>query len=371
MNPLSPQIPIVNYAKDVQQQIAEFDNTVVRCGLIGASGSGKSSLINAIVGEKVAAVGAIETTRDEQIIRHLGIEFVDLPGCGTTSWPQATYIQDLHLVDYDCFLLITSERFRESDHYLYQELTRLGRPCFLVRNKIDLAIEDEHRENDRSPEDTSRLVRNDIRERLGLDNQHSIYLTSALYPARYDLPQLLSDVQNSLRDVKRERLIADMAAYTEDAFKKKRDIAEKRVRLYAGLAAANGLNPVIGVDVLADIALLVKMGNEVADIYGLSEKRFKYMKRLLNPGSAAKLGVAVAAFASKYLAREGIKLLLKSVAKRVAGKELAKFIPFAGPLVAAGIGWKATFSLGDQLIDEAETLGRTILAEIQRHALEQ
>lgn len=37
---------------EARKQKDEFENTVVKCGIIGLSGSGKSSLINAIAGEK-------------------------------------------------------------------------------------------------------------------------------------------------------------------------------------------------------------------------------------------------------------------------------------------------------------------------------
>jgi hypothetical protein len=38
----------------------------------------------------------------------------------------------------------------------------------------------------------------------------------------------------------------------------------------------------------------------------------------------------------------------------------------AGPLIAAGIGWQSTFMLGEQLVDEAETLAGEILSDIVR-----
>jgi hypothetical protein len=37
-----------------------------------------------------------------------------------------------------------------------------------------------------------------------------------------------------------------------------------------------------------------------------------------------------------------------------------------GPLVAAGIGWQATFLLGEQLVQEAESLAEEVLAGIVR-----
>ena len=120
------------------QRQEEFEGARVRCGIIGLSGSGKSSIVNAIAGEKIAPVGSTEQTMEAQSFIHSGIEFVDLPGCGTEKWPHATYIDDLCLGAYDCFIIVTSNRLYEYDIYLHNELYgSMRKPCFIVRNKID------------------------------------------------------------------------------------------------------------------------------------------------------------------------------------------------------------------------------------------
>ena len=43
---------IRDFASRCREKIEEFEKTQVRCGLIGPSGSGKSSLINAIAGDR-------------------------------------------------------------------------------------------------------------------------------------------------------------------------------------------------------------------------------------------------------------------------------------------------------------------------------
>ncbi|MEN9826595.1 MAG: Interferon-inducible GTPase, partial [Pseudomonadota bacterium] len=45
-----------------EEQLQNLDKTEVRIALLGRSGTGKSSLMNALVGERVAASGAVETT---------------------------------------------------------------------------------------------------------------------------------------------------------------------------------------------------------------------------------------------------------------------------------------------------------------------
>src|SRR5262249_31989472 len=125
--------------------------------------------------------------------------------------------------------------------------------------------------------------------------------------------------------------------------------------------AVNGLNPIPGTDIAVDIGILLKLGLQIAEIYGLTSKQFEYVKRLLGPRAVPALLAKIAQFATKILAKEGIMTLLKQIAKRATAKEVSKWIPFVGPFIAAGIGWYTTFMFGDQLIDEAETLAREIL----------
>jgi hypothetical protein len=130
------------------------------------------------------------------------------------------------------------------------------------------------------------------------------------------------------------------------------------------LSAANGLNPVPGLDVAADIAVLLKFGQEVAHIYGLTKNQFEFIKRLLGPKVVPSILTKIAGFTAKYLAKEGIVVLLKQIATRTTVKTLSKYVPAIGPLIAVGIGWIATFGLCEQLVDEAHKLAKEILDEI-------
>jgi hypothetical protein len=114
------------------------------------------------------------------------------------------------------------------------------------------------------------------------------------------------------------------------------------------------------------VSLLLKLGEEIASIYGLTSSQFDYIKRLLGPRALPSLLAKVAQFGTRYLAREGLVGLLKRLASREVSRQSTRWIPMAGPLIAAGIGWQSTFMLGEQLVDEAETLADEILSDIVR-----
>ena len=202
---------IRDFAQERRKRIDEFDKTKVRCGIIGRAGSGKSSLINAIAGELIAKTGPIETTGLDpetgkvdtsfvaQEFTHKGLTLVDLPGCGTQNWPKETYIDKLKLNTFDCFLLVTSGRFFVEDAFLFRELTTHGKPCFVVRNMFDAAVESGLHDHPRHTEqETRESITRNIRQNLDSSCPNRIYLTSAWHPTRYDLAQLLDDISSVL-----------------------------------------------------------------------------------------------------------------------------------------------------------------------------
>jgi len=67
----------------------------------------------------------------------------DLPGVGTPSFPQATYLKDMGLRHFDIVILLTSTRFTEAELLLLEGMEYWGVPVFLVRNKVDVDVQNE------------------------------------------------------------------------------------------------------------------------------------------------------------------------------------------------------------------------------------
>jgi predicted GTPase/uncharacterized protein (DUF697 family) len=343
-----------------------YETTQVRCGITGIAGSGKSSLINAIAGEKIARVNVVEQTMEAQEHHHGGMTFVDLPGCGTQKWPKDTYVQKLGLATYDCFILVTSTRFYENDAYLYNQLaTVLRKSCFIVRNKFDEAVENNRIDNDSTEEQTRQVIEENIADNFKPDHPPKVYLTSARHPGKYDLPVLVESIIGSLTDMKRVRATADVAAWSGGVFKEKRSVAERVVSIYAGLSAANALNPIPGLDISVDLQLLNTLSEQVLHIYGLTAKQSEYMLKFLDSGKASvqALKQMTGRIGAKYATERGISILLKVIVSGELFKSLSKYIPLVGTLISAGLGYKRTYSYGEQLIDDCEAVAKEVLRE--------
>jgi len=224
----------------------------------------------------------------------------------------------------------------------------------------------ERRDNGLSEAEVREKIERDLLGRLRSVGTSRVFLVSAWHPTQYDLEALLEAIAEALDGVKRQRFYADMAAVGEEGLKRKREVLEKLLPYYAGAAAANGLNPIPGLDIAADLTILLKFANEVASAYGLDKKSMDFVVRMLGPERVPAIAAKIAQFTAKYLAKEGLVIVLRKVATQTAGKQMAKWVPLVGPLVAAGIGWKTTFMLGEDLIDEAEQLAREVFEVVAR-----
>jgi GTPase len=116
--------------------------------LVGRPNAGKSTLLNRLVGEKLAIVSpkpqttrnritGIKNRSDAQIV------FVDTPGLHAPSGPLGDFMQKtaeraLEDVDVACLLVDAAARRAEPDRFVLAALERQGVPAFCLLNKVDL-----------------------------------------------------------------------------------------------------------------------------------------------------------------------------------------------------------------------------------------
>ena len=351
----------------MQKDYQKKKEAIVNIAISGQSGAGKSSLINAIVGKKVAEVGSTETTMEIKKYESNGIHFSDLPGCGTLKFPKDTYIDNCKIGSFDAVIIVTANRFMENDFWLISEMVRLGRPIYLVRTKMDEAISNEMNDNGLTEYQTYEKVKSDIKNNIKSLVVSGIYLTTSRNSNKFDLPKLLIDVSANLDKIKRIRFLSDIAPLNKEILEDKKILAKDIVSYSAWASAANGLNPVPGLDISVDVGILVNMGKQISNIYGLSESSIKYLSaKMGSPASKISLEAKGSAYLAKFVAKEGVIILLKRLAVSVGSKTILKYIPFVGQAIAAGIGYKLTDSFGETLIKESNALAEEILSKCEQ-----
>jgi len=124
-----------NQADEIRRKAEEANTTPVRIALFGQPGAGKSSIINAIIGEEKAEVGVgTDTTQKLEDYEWNGLFLCDLPGYGTNRFPTEGYLDRFEIPSFDVFICVSATKFSSGDHEFYMKLRELRKPCIFVRN---------------------------------------------------------------------------------------------------------------------------------------------------------------------------------------------------------------------------------------------
>lgn len=115
--------------------------------LIGRPNVGKSTLMNSLIGEKIAIISSKpQTTRNkiQSILTEDDFQaiFIDTPGIHKPKSKLGTYMvksaeTTLNEVDIVLYLIEPFEKIKESDLSIIKRLEKVSTPVFLIINKID------------------------------------------------------------------------------------------------------------------------------------------------------------------------------------------------------------------------------------------
>ena len=335
-------------AEKIRQKLDEENRATVSVALFGQPGSGKSSLINRIIGEKVADVG-VETDKTIEAASYekKGLRFVDLPGYGTKNFPKETYSEKFKISQFDLFLCVTSGKLHQADTELFQEILSRGKMCIFVVNKHDELWEDGV-----AIEELQSRKLNDITKNVG--KKVEVIFTSCRNNTGLD--DLNVCIEKNLDGAKRERWVRGAKAYSIRFLQEKRKACEKYVAYAAAASAVNGINPIPGLDFAVDLSILVKLFKEIRDDYGLNDNFLSTLKQ-----SSIPVVGRLASDIVQYGAKEGMLMILKQFTGRQAVKTFAKYIPLVGQAVAGGLGYAITSNVGKRYLDDCHELAEQAL----------
>ncbi len=124
---------------------------------------------------------------------------------------------------------------------------------------------------------------------------------------------------------------------------------ESNLKKYALAGAANGINPIPGVDVGIDAGICLKLMLDIRQRFGLDERMEAKLRKyeILLP------------FVKKvfdYATKEGVMILLKSMGKKYLGKNASKYIPIIGQGISAAAGYGMMIYFGKSYIEDCYKL---------------
>ncbi len=285
----------------LQEMLAKLTNGRVEIAVFGEISTGKSALINALIGQAVAKVdvqggwtrevwkvpwqGAgycVPGLADSQVV------LVDTPGLNEVGGKQRAAEAGQAAQHADLILFVTDSDLNETEFAALDELSTIHKPMIIVLNKVDLY----------SPQQRQRLLDVLNNERLASLLPNANVVTTSADPREIeyvientdgsqsrqwrkpdpDVELLRVRILEVLQQDGKELLALNAAMYAADKSDRmaviRVQLRDKRarqvIRSYAAIKAiAVGLNPVAVSDVLGGAVVDLTMVVTLAHIYGL------------------------------------------------------------------------------------------------------
>lgn len=133
------------------------------------------------------------------------------------------------------------------------------------------------------------------------------------------------------------------------------------VNRQAMVSAGASLVPIPGLDLMVDVSVVVKMFDSINATFGLTPDQIARLKTSERVAVLHTIHWMGATFVGKIITSEMIMGLLRTMAVKMTGKQISRWVPVAGQLTAATLGFAMVKYLGHQHIADCEKVSREIL----------
>ena len=144
------------------------------------------------------------------------------------------------------------------------------------------------------------------------------------------------------------------------AVKRSRKLLNKR----AIVAAVASTVPVPGLDWAVDAALLSRLIPEINKEFGLTPQQLDQLSPKKREQVQKAVTVVGSVLIGKFISRDLVIKAAAKIGKRLTTKQLAKYVPFAGQMVAAAVGYAAIRYLGEEHMKDCIRVAREAQLEI-------
>ncbi len=383
---LSPeeQAGLETEINDLETMLGKLDSMVVHIAAFGMVGRGKSSLLNALVGQTVFETGPLHgVTRNAQRVNwtiteeaigetehalrvtlsgsgQSRVELIDTPGLDEVDGDTRAILAEQIAKQADLILFVISGDMTKVEHEALSLLREAGKPMLLVFNKVDQypeadrmaiyhKIRDERVRELLSPDEivmsaASPLVRTMVRRPDGSRGVQMRQGNAQVEELKLKILEILQREGKALVALN-SMLYADNV--NEQLVQRKLMIRENAAnqliwKAVMTKAAAIALNPLTVVDILSGAAIDVALILGLSKLYGMPMNESGAVK-LLKTIALSMGGIA----ASELLANLGLsslKTLLGISAPATGGASLAPYVSIA--LTQAGVAGVSSYGIG-------------------------
>jgi GTPase len=366
---------------ELSTMLAKLDRAVFQVAVFGMVGRGKSSLLNALIGQEVFEAGVLHgvTKERQQVVwevdnwqdefdldkdtpatLHEAIEFIDTPGIDEVEGKARQLLAEQIAQQVDLILFIIAGDITELELKMLSQLRSAGKPILLVLNKIDLypdrdklaiyaKIRDERVKEILSPNEIIMVAAAPMTMRAAVREDGTMGLsyhpgTPQVEELKWRIVEILQREGKSLAalnamlaaDRIQQQLIDRKMDSRADAAN---DIIWQSVMTKA---IAIALNPITAADIIAGAAIDISMILRLSKYYGLPMTRSGALKLLQS--IAMGMGGITISESLANLGLSGMKSLFAILAPVTGGISIAPYTAIA--LTQASIAGVATYAIG-------------------------
>ncbi|VDI20239.1 Hypothetical predicted protein [Mytilus galloprovincialis] len=273
---------VVAYIKD---NMDKWKKEPVKFGIIGGTNSGKSSFVNCVrhvkEGEEgFAIVGRGDTTRVPTPYIHpksSQIVYWDLPGVGTLDFPKNEYIEQMKIHEYDYFFVFFADVLHEDDLWVARQLIMMNKPFCLVRSKVDKDV----KKGDKQGIDQNSVFVNlrtktlkSINKHINLKAHCKLFLISCKEGVG-EIDKLVKHIKENVSSIKSEAVVYTLHTLSQEVIEEKFKLLKSRVNKASLGTALISASPIPGIDIYANISILVKEIKHYINVFGLTNKQIR------------------------------------------------------------------------------------------------
>ena len=366
---------------ELSEMLIKLDRAVFQVAVFGMVGRGKSSLLNALIGQEIFQAGVLHgvTQERQQVVweidnwqdafdldkdtpdtLHEAIEFIDTPGIDEVDGEERQLLAGEIARQADLILFVIAGDITELELKTLSQLRSAGKPMLLVFNKVDLypdrdkltihaKIRDERVREILSPDEIILVAAAPLAVRASQREDGSMGVS--YHPSNPQVAALKARIVEILqREGKSLAALNAMLAadriQTQTLDRKmdsRNDAANDLIwQFVMAKAIAIALNPMTAADIIGGAAIDIGMVIRLSKLYGIPMTRSGATK-LFQSILMGMGGITVSASLAN-LGLSGIKGFLALVAPATGGISIAPYTAVA--LTQASIAGVATYTIG-------------------------
>ncbi|SDU21819.1 protein of unknown function [Pseudomonas pohangensis] len=145
-----------------------------------------------------------------------------------------------------------------------------------------------------------------------------------------------------------------------------RDECKAMVTRRAGLSAGAVVIPIPGIDIGADVSLLMEMIPAINEKFGLSPQQIEQLPLQLKKITVVAITSVGSEMVGKMVTKHVLLQILKKVGVRVTSKAFVRFIPILGQTVAATVSFGAMKMVGNAHVEDCYKVVKDTLLAVQQ-----